>query len=217
MAYKLVIFDLDGTVLDTGEGIFSAIRHTVSELGLKQPSEKEVKSFVGPPIGQSFKRVFNLDDAGASQAVAVFRKYYSGGDMYKAAVYGGITELLEGLGGAGIRSAVATLKYEPAAKDLLDKFGIDRYTCSICGADSEGKLKKSDIIKRCVADAGITDLTKVVLVGDTVNDANGASNAGIDFLAVTYGYGFKNKDDLNGIANIGCAASPYEILHILCG
>ena len=211
--YELAVFDLDGTLLDTGRGVLSAVRYTVKELGLEMPDEDTLKTFIGPPIQDSFARTYGFEGPVLQDIATVFRNFYSTKTLLEADLYEGITELFEALCERGIKSAVATYKREDYAVKLLKHFGFDKYTDIMYGGDHENKLKKQDIIEKCIVSAGISDISKVVMIGDTVFDAVGAEKIGADFIGVSYGYGFKTLDDIKEVKSIGGAQRAIDILN----
>ena len=210
MSYKLAIFDLDGTLLNTTQGILECVESTAAELGFPAKEREVLITFIGPPLQDSFQRVYGCDRKTADLATVIFRKYYSGGLMYHAEPYEGIFTLCEKLQKDGVRLAVATYKKEDYARQLLGYFGFDRYMDVIRGADKDAKLTKSDIIGLCIEETGVGK-EDAVLIGDTLFDAKGANDAGVDFLAVTYGFGFRDEKEFESYPYIGAAKNTEEI------
>lgn len=134
--------------------------------------------------------------------------------MFHARIYDGIEELCRRLCEQGIRIGVATNKPQRFAVPLIQKFGLDKYTDPVCGADEEGKHGKADLIRQCISNMGGT-VSETVLVGDTENDANGAQEAGVEFIAVTYGFGFKKGEKIVNSHFIGSVDDPIEIFDML--
>lgn len=222
MGYKLVIFDLDGTLLDTTEGILNAVRYTIEKCGMLPLPEGALKKFIGPPIQDSFRKAYGIEDTDWLQEIAtVFRDRYKDCELYKAKPYPDIYQTCEVLRKAGKLLAVATYKREDYAIDIMQHFGFDRYMTAVYGADHENKLKKTDIIHKCL------DLLdepyrrnvreNAVMVGDTENDSLGAHKAGVDFIGVTYGFGFRDKSELLMPGCIGCADSAKELGELILG
>lgn len=213
--YRLVIFDLDGTLMDTSEGILASVKYTIEKTGTPNLSQEQMKTFIGPPIQKSFARVYGIDELQANQMAAVFRERYSTVDLLLASPYDGIYELLEGLSKRQIQSAVATYKREDYALRLLTEYHFGDYMGIMHGSDMEGRLSKSDIIRKCILEANV-ELGEVVMVGDTESDEKGAHDIGIDFIGVTYGFGYKTKEDIKSCdRNIACVDSPIQILEII--
>ncbi len=203
--YDLAIFDLDGTLLDTTEGILSSAKYTIKKMGLEALDDKALSGFIGPPIQDSFAEAYGLSGPILQDIATIFRNVYSTEYLLLARAYDGIFELFEELCHRGIRIAVATYKREDYALELLRHFGFDRYTDIMFGGDHENKLKKKDIIEKCITVSGVRDRSRIVMVGDTRHDAIGAKGMGVDFLGVSYGFGFKNSDDAAEYDAIGCA------------
>lgn len=195
MKYKAVIFDLDGTLLDTTEGVVDAVRRTIIDNNFDMLDRKELKMFVGPPMQKSMKEKFDLDDESAIRIANEFRSNYKKYSLFQAKLYNGIKEFLERLRDKGYKIAVATNKSHRNAVDLLNKYGISEYCDFIMGSDLEGKLTKADILNTCMDKLEIGK-SETVLVGDSIFDLEGAELTGIDFVAVTYGFGFKANEKI---------------------
>lgn len=190
---ELVIFDVDGTLLDTKEGIVSSVKYACAACRLPILQDDMIeRTFIGPPIAQGFQTAYGIQGEKVAEAVASFRECYVERDLFRAKPYSGIYELLDLLSTQGLKIAIATYKREDYARKLLDHFGFDKYTSNIHGADPAGKLKKTDIIELCISNTGHCDRSAILMVGDTISDACGAKEAGIKFLGVTYGYGFSS-------------------------
>lgn len=213
--YDLVIFDVDGTILDTSEGVISAIKHTIAEMGVDMLSDEALAGFIGPPIQDSFAKAYGIDGDILQDIASVFRSYYKEVDLFKAAPYEGIYEVFRELMKRKIMIGIATYKREDYAITLLKHFGFDRYTGNMHGGDHENKLKKKDIIELCILESGITDKNKIVMIGDTNHDAIGAELVGIDFIGVTFGFGFKSEEDMAEVKHVGYLAKAAEILNYL--
>lgn len=214
MKKKLIIFDLDGTMLDTSDGIKSAVKHTVAEFGLDLPPDSVLDTFIGPPIQLSLQTFYGLSDERVTLMAQVFRDRYKTIDLFKAVPYDGLFDVLEYLKNRGVKTAVATYKREDYTKLLLNHFGLDRYLDIICGSDFLGKLRKKDIISNVIKEAQV-QLDETIMVGDTVLDAEGAELLGIDFIAVTYGFGFKTKEELENSQKLFIINSLSDIKNII--
>ena len=211
---KNVIFDLDGTLLDTSIGILDSVRYTIAALSYSELSYDKLLTFVGPPIQQSFMEHFGCSAETAQRAADIFRNYYKDVALLRAAPYEGIYDLCDELKRRGMKLAVATYKREDYALTLLKHFQFDKYCNPMHGADGNNQLKKNDIVQMCMLEMDATP-DNTVLVGDTYHDAAGAIEAGVEFLAVTYGFGFQDGADLNGYNYIGIADKPKTVADIL--
>lgn len=208
---KAILFDLDGTLLDSTEGVLESAAHAARQLGLPELSHDTMLKFVGPPIQDSFKIHYGLGEESAQKAAELFRSYYKEKSLLKAVPYPGLIETLALLQRMGCTLGVATYKREDYALTILDHFGIAPFCRSMHGADNFNKLSKADIVNLCLNELGAARKDSV-LVGDTAHDAKGASLAGIDFIGVTFGFGFKTKEDVDAFANIGCAETIQQIV-----
>ena len=206
---KLVIFDLDGTLLVTGRGIVKSVAFTLKKMGLPIPNEDVCKSFVGPPFKKRFLELFSTDEKTADAALAIFREEYGKGDVFLADRYLGMEECLAALR-EHFSLAVATNKREDHAVKLLDKFGLSQFFRVICGSDAAATMTKEQIVAKAANKLGVSHKDCFV-IGDSDNDAKAAARLGMQFIGVTYGYGFKCEYDLVAFPHINCVSSPREI------
>lgn len=186
-----ILFDLDGTLLDSSPGIFYAANKTMLTLGFASLSEPQLRKFVGPPLAACFRVACGVEESLIPEACAVYREIYTKeGGMYQASIYPQILELLEQLTTRGLDLGVATLKLEPLAELILKHFGLAPYFKTIVGADTEGKLSKADIISIALEQLAQPDYSQVIMVGDTPHDFDGAVAVCVDFVGVDWGFGF---------------------------
>lgn len=210
--YDLAVFDLDGTLLDTSEGVLAAVEYTISVSRLKSLEPEKLKQFIGPPIQESFASAYGLHGEILQELATVFRNRYKEAELLKAVPYPGIYKVFDYLSEHGIKTSVATYKREDYALRILKHFGFNQYSDILYGADHENKLKKLDIIQKCIDDSGISDYSKVVMIGDTSHDALGAKQLGVDFIGVTYGFEFRTEEDVDLYPNIGKAGCAEELI-----
>lgn len=215
--FKCAIFDVDGTLLDTSEGLISSVRYTVDRYGLAPLDDETIRTFIGPPIQDSFRRIYGFSDEVVRELSATFRGHYKDVDLLKARPYEGIFHVIEKMKEENIEVAIATYKRQDYASRLLEHFGFNRYTEHIFGSDFDGRLKKKDIIELALKHAGILHYSDAVMIGDSDNDALGAKGIGTAFLGVTYGFGFKTKKEVMEFKSVGAADTPEEIVNILFG
>ena len=215
--YKVAIFDLDGTLLDTSQGVLTSVQYTIDKFGFEPLDDVALKSFIGPPIQNSFAKHYNLQGDILQEIATVFRNQYKNVDLLKATPYEGIYEVLEALLANGIKPAIATYKRQDYATMILMHFGFDKYTNIMYGADHENKLKKKDIIEKALMDAGVSNYSEAVMIGDSDNDAIGAAAIGTKFIGVTYGFGFKKPADVYKFPAVGAAKTTQELKELLVG
>lgn len=211
---KNVIFDLDGTLLDTREGVIESAKYAARQMGYDELPYETMLSFVGPPIQNSFMKHYGCDQELAQKAANIFREYYKNTALLLAEPYEGIYDLCSVLKEHGVKMSVATYKREDYALSLLRHFDFHKYCDPMHGADNNNVLKKEDIVRMCQEEMGASKEDSV-LIGDTDNDAKGAVKANTPFIAVTYGFGFRNEDDVAEYPHIGVASTPMEVAEII--
>ncbi len=205
MKYDLMIFDLDGTLLDTSPGIFGSVRYAEQTLKLKPITDEELREFVGPPPKDMYKRKYNLSDEDAMKATIAHRNYGFEKAIYEAEKYEGLEEVLNELRDKNVKLAVATLKKQKIAEAVLENYGIKNYFDVIVGMNDEETLTKKMAIEKAIE---MTGASKVLMIGDSEYDFRGAMDANVDFVGVLYGFGFK-KDESYMFQTID---SPKELL-----
>lgn len=210
--YKAAVFDLDGTLLDTSEGVLAAVKYTIKYFNFPQLSDGQLRAFIGPPIQNSFARTYNSEGPVLQEIATVFRNRYKDVDLLKAAPYPGIYDVFQSLVDNGVKPAIATYKRQDYASTILTHFGFDRYTDIMYGADHENKLKKRDIIENALKDSGMSDYRDAVMIGDSDNDAIGAKEIGVDFIGVTYGFGFTEPEDVKKHDHVGIAEDTWGLI-----
>lgn len=184
---KTILFDLDGTLTDSGEGIINCVILALEHFGCPIPSREELRVFVGPPLVDSFVK-HGVPADKAEEAVAVYRSRYIPIGKYENTPYPGIRELLERLKAEGHTLYVATSKPEGMSVDILEHFDLAKYFDRICGASMDtSRSSKEAVIAYLIEQNGRTD--NMVMVGDTKFDVIGAKIHGIPCIGVSWGYG----------------------------
>lgn len=213
--YKLLIFDVDGTLFDTSSGIISSVKYALKKNKLSLSHETNYqRTFIGPPIQNTLKRLFpELPEERIKEVALDFRNHYKDVDLFKATPYPNLYEAFDELTKRDIKIAVATFKREDYAFGIVDHFGITKYTDNIFGQDFEGKRDKADIIELAIKKSGLPK-KDCLMIGDTSSDGDAAKKAGIDFLEVTFGFGFTKDNHYQGYS-IGAIDSYPELLEII--
>lgn len=187
--YKNILFDFDGTLFDTGEGIINAVKYTIDKLKLKSIDRETIKRFVGPPLVESFMNVYGFDKEYATLCAKTFREYYSQKGLYECSPYDGIKNFLLGLKDRGYQLFVATSKPTVFAKDILKRNSMDNIFIDVVGSNLDNtRSKKGEIIEYTINNYHLNK-KETIMVGDKSNDIIGAKNNNIDSIGVLYGYG----------------------------
>ncbi|MCF0135893.1 MAG: type I pullulanase [Lachnospiraceae bacterium] len=201
--YDTFLFDLDGTIIDSGEGVTNAVAYALTKMGLEVPERSQLNKFIGPPLIESFREFCSMDPETARKAVDLFREYYPVKGMYECFLYEGIRPVLASLKAAGKRLILATSKPEPQAVAILKYLGVDIYFDFLAGASADtSRNKKEQVVAYALELAGIKDLSRVVMVGDRKYDITGARQNGLETIAVLYGYGSRQELEEFGAAYI---------------
>ena len=211
-----MIFDLDGTLTDSADGIVASFRHALGRVGVELPASDDdaelARRVVGPPMLHTL-RTMGLGER-ADVAFAAYRADYTSRGWAMNRVYDGVPELLTDLRAAGVRLAVATSKNEPMAKRILEHFGLDHHFEVIAGASPDGvRATKSDVLAHALAQLGELPDT-VLMVGDRSHDVEGASLHGIDTVVVEWGYGADDFADPNGFAPLKSVATIGDLREV---
>ena len=211
--FKIVAFDLDGTITDSGPGIMNAIRYAVKKRGLPDVPEEVLRSFIGPPLKEQFRSVFGLSDEEGTIMVATYREYYGEKGIFENRVYDGVPEVFQKLQEAGVRILMATSKPEKYAKQIAEHFGFAKYFDFIGGACMDGRrTDKHDVIEY-VIDSCKVCRENTVMIGDRRHDMIGASKAGIRSIGALYGYG--SRDELEKAGADMIAVTPDDISKLI--
>ncbi|AGF56297.1 phosphoglycolate phosphatase [Clostridium saccharoperbutylacetonicum] len=188
--FEYILFDLDGTITDSGEGITKSVQYALKDFGIEVENIKELNKFIGPPLKDSFKRFYNFDDEKAELGLRKYREYYADKGIYENSLYDGIVEVLDKLKKSNKKIILATSKPEVYAKEILKYFKIDEYFTFVGGADfEETRVSKGDVIKYALKEAQVSDLSKTIMIGDREHDIIGAKENNIKSIGVLYGYG----------------------------
>lgn len=213
--YKLVIFDVDGTLLDTSEGLLKSTIYTIEKLGYPMPTKEVLYSFVGPRIQDSLAKVFNLQGKDLDGAATIFRNHYKEDAVMLAKPYEGMYDVLQSLQNRNVQMAIATNKRQDFIEGLVDKYNLREYIKVIWGTDFQGKLRKEDLIRNCIREFPECAMKDVVMIGDSAYDAKAAETVGVDFIGVTYGFDFKSVEEIEEWCNVASINVISELLDII--
>ena len=191
MRFDAVIFDFDGTVADTSEGILESIGYAMQRLGRKPLPAAQARRFIGPPLLHSFQNIGGLDAQEAAQAVEQYRVHYEQeGGMFKLRFYDGLLSLTRLLKENGVRTGIASAKPDVFVHAILRHFNAERcFDCAQGISLEECCTDKSDVIRSVIRKLDVHDPARVLMVGDTLYDVQGAQSVGAVAAAVLYGFG----------------------------
>lgn len=216
---QVILFDLDGTLTDSGEGITKSVQYALEKLGITEENPDNLRCFVGPPLQESFMSYSGLDEEQTKQAVAFYRERFSKVGMFENSLYPMIPELLELLKINDKILGVASSKPEIYVKQILEYFGIAQYFDTIVGSELDGtRSKKAEVIEEALARLHMQNARdKVLMVGDKEQDVAGAKSCGLQCIGVAYGYGSREELEKAGavyiadtVEDLGILASPND-------
>lgn len=206
--YHTILFDLDGTITESGIGITRSVAYALQKHGITETEQKKLDRFVGPPLIDSFMRFYGFTAEQARQAVEDYREYYAVKGIFENRVYDGVVPMLQALKDAGKRCVLATSKPEGYAVQILEHFGLASYFSVVAGATmDEKRTNKADVIAYALEQL---HGESAIMVGDREHDILGAKAHGLASIGVLYGYGSREELEAAGADYI--AATAEEIL-----
>ncbi|MCR5733989.1 MAG: HAD-IA family hydrolase [Lachnospiraceae bacterium] len=208
--YSYILFDLDGTLTDSGPGIMNGFAYAVEKMGGQVTDKEQFRKFVGPPLKYSFGTILGYSPEDTDKAIKLYRDYYNNmGGVLENSVYPGIEQLLADLKNEGKTLIVATSKNAKSTNTVLEHFGLKKYFDLIATADDHIRPLKSDVLRYVLEQCKIVSRSQAVMVGDRENDITAANEVGIDSIGVLYGYG--DKEELTSSGATYLAEKPSEI------
>ena len=212
--FSAVLFDFDGTIADTGRGIFSSIQYAVEQLGFEPLDNATLRRFIGPPIYDSFKRELDLDDEKSDFAVKKYREKYAESGIYELDLYDGILPLMKSLKENGIKIGIASSKPQNFVIRLVDYLEIGDMIDFISAPSADDTPQSKASLINNAAEALNISKDKIIMVGDRYFDIDGANDAGVRSIGVTFGYGSEEELKKSGATYItGCAEEIAEIIY----
>ncbi|MBM6984565.1 MAG: HAD hydrolase-like protein [Acidaminococcaceae bacterium] len=189
--YHTILFDLDGTLTASGEGITKSVQYALARMGRPEPDLKKLELFIGPPLTEQFMQYAGYDYATAKQATGYFQERYETVGLFENKPFPGVGRLLQGLRDSGRTLCVASSKPERFVRIILQHFGLDSYFAEMVGAHmDETGSHKDEVIGEALRRLGLTDhRAGTIMVGDKSHDIVGARQQGLPAIGVTYGYG----------------------------
>lgn len=203
MSYTYLLFDLDGTLTDSGPGIMNAASYALKQFGIEETAPEKLRRFVGPPLHDSFSRFYGMSEADMKEAVRLFRVYYRPIGIFENTPYPGIRDFLLELRKRGKKLAVATSKPMEMAERVLRHFDLyDCFDVHCAGTEDESRNQKWQIVSDALNQLGVEDRSQALMIGDREQDVLGAAKNGIDCAGVLWGYGSRQEFETAGAAYI---------------
>lgn len=197
---QTILFDFDGTLFDTGEGILRSVQYALEGFGIHETDTARLRKFVGPPLFDSFTELYGMQPAQAQAATERYRERYQPIGVYECEIYPGIPELLAQLRAAGFCVAVATGKPTPLARTILQRFDMERLFDCVIGCEYDGlRSTKAEVVAAVLAETH-TAPEAALMVGDRKYDVTGAAACGVPCLGVYYGYAEPGELEAAGAA-----------------
>lgn len=193
--YDYVLFDFDGTVTDTGEGILKSLQYSFSAMGHEVPDLSELKKFIGPPIHYSYTTFYGISEEDVGDYIKKYRERYREKGIYECYVYEGMRETIEALRNKEVKIGIASSKPVSLIYDVMNHLGITELFDAVTGVtvDDSNHSGKTFLVLDCMEKLGAADKSRVLMVGDRKFDLDGASGAGVDSCAVLFGYGSREE------------------------
>lgn len=193
--YNYILFDLDGTLTDPKLGITSSVQYALRALGIEEPSLDKLEPFIGPPLADSFREFYGLDEEQTATAVARYRERFNDQGIYENEIYPGTAQMLASLKASGKKLAIASSKPTLYVERILDYFDIRAYFDYIVGSNMDGtRGRKEEVVEEALRQMVPSEMTPAVkkaavaMVGDRRFDIEGAKEHGITSVGVSFGY-----------------------------
>jgi len=188
--YKVILFDLDGTLSDPKVGITKSVQYALQKMDINEPDIDKLDCFIGPPLQASFREYYGFDEEDTQRAIGFYRERFKEKGMFENELYPNISLLLNSLKEQQFNLVVATSKPTIFSKEILKYFHIDHYFSQVIGSHLDGtRTSKTEIIQYILDKYNDYKLDEFIMIGDREHDIIGANNTGIDSIGVTYGYG----------------------------
>lgn len=212
--YSTILFDLDGTLTDSEQGIINSIEYALKKYEIRLESKADLRKFLGPPLKDSFIQFCGFSDEKADEAVNFYREYFKEKGIFENIVYQGIYDLLKKLKSKNKTLILATSKPEPFTLRILEHFDLLNYFDFVAGSNMDNtRCRKDEVISYALNSCKMTDLPSAIMVGDREHDIIGAKKVGIDSIGVLYGYG--NLQELKNAGATYIAKDTEEIYKIV--
>ena len=212
MSIKNILVDLDGTIVDSADGIKNPINYSLNKIGIEENREEVLNSFIGPPLVDSYMKHYSMSEKEAEEIVEIYREYYKDNGLYENILYDGIVEVIQELKSKGNKIILATSKPKVFASKVLEQHNLTKYFDFVAGATLDHKIsEKKDVIKYIIDNNDI-EIDDTYMIGDTKYDILGGRFFNLKTVGVTYGYG--TYQELKESKSDFIVDAPRKILNI---
>lgn len=192
--YDVIIFDLDGTLSNSKEGITKSVQYALEKVGISESDLNKLEHFIGPPLKDELMKTYDMTEEAAMQSVADYRERYTPIGLYETESYPGTEYMLQKLKTKGKYIAMATSKPQEMAEEVLRYLKIDGYFDCVMGAELRGpRQSKQSVLEALFEKLPIKDKNKYIMIGDTCFDVDGAKAVGVETIGVSFGFGDTNE------------------------
>lgn len=213
--YDYVIFDFDGTVVDTGEGIIKSLQYSFEQMGREIPDMSDLKKFIGPPIHYSYTHFYGVSEDEVGEYIRKYRERYKVKGIYECELYDGMKELLSELRSRGVKLGIASSKPEHLIYSVADYLKITDMFDAIVGVkiDDSNHSTKTGLVLDAMKKLGAKDKSRVLMVGDRCFDIDGASGAGVKSCGALWGYG--NEEEFKAHNADFIISLPSDVINLI--
>lgn len=212
--YDVIIFDLDGTLSNSKEGITKSVQYALEKQGIKEPDLNKLRHFIGPPLKDELIKTYGMAEETAVQCVADYRERYTPIGLYETEIYPNTEQMLQKIKNAGKYIAMATSKPQEMAEEVLRYLNLDTYFDCVMGAELQGpRQSKQAVLEALFEKLPLKDKSKYIMIGDTCFDVDGAAAVGVETIGVSFGFG--NIEEMKSHGAIAVVDSMIELAELL--
>ena len=215
MRYTHIFIDMDGTLVNSAPGVTHSVAYALEKCGITPPPAEELTCFIGPPLVWSFAEYYGMNEEECQKALAYYREYYRATGIFECYAYDGIEEFLKAMTDMGLICVLATSKPHVFANQILEYKKLNGYFSFVSGPEFDGtRNEKAEVIAYAMEQLGLTDPSKILMLGDREHDTKGAAINGMDSVGALWGFG-----DAEELLSTGAKAvfeTPKDLQESLC-
>lgn len=208
--YQYILFDLDGTLTDSKEGVLESVQYAITAMGRPLPEPQDLLKFIGPPLQDSFMQYCGFSQEEAREGLRLFREQYIPVGQFKNRPAPGIAEMMGRLCARGFTLALASSKAESQCLTICERFGFTPHLAVVSGSSDSRDQSKADVIRAAMGRLGLTDPRRALMVGDRKYDVEGARSCGMDCVGVEF-FGYAPPGELEEAGAVAVVQTPEEL------